>query len=255
MWKDRTIRAAAKAAVVVISLLPCVAVCQEASLGPRGCFIRKYPVGSNSAGYSWVRIAIGHKTLAETTSSVSKEPIPGEENVDFDFGYHSLPNVQFGYSAWSCSKHGASLQCSVECDSGGITLHPLLNGDLLVEGSVAVGVAPLSSILLHQDGSLQFEGPHTLRRVDPQQCVRPVRETNDARVIFQPGDYSPKIRELSSQLAKLGFLAAPSDSLYSTDVAGAMRKFQASIGLNPTGMADVQSIRLLALQAETRGGC
>jgi peptidoglycan hydrolase-like protein with peptidoglycan-binding domain len=94
-----------------------------------------------------------------------------------------------------------------------------------------------------------------LRRVPEDQCRRPEASVADSFVQFRPGDYSPAIKNIGSQLAKLGYLSAPSDALYSNELSAAMREFQLNSGLTPTGLADVKSIRALRIRTITSGGC
>jgi murein L,D-transpeptidase YcbB/YkuD len=50
-------------------------------------------------------------------------------------------------------------------------------------------------------------------------------------------------------------LTTPGTSLFTNEVADALRRFQLKFHLPPTGTADPQTIRMLNIRAVVEGGC
>jgi peptidoglycan hydrolase-like protein with peptidoglycan-binding domain len=85
---------------------------------------------------------------------------------------------------------------------------------------------------------------------------RPAGKKPSRRSRRRPGQTAPtseRISEIQAALAKDGsFQGAPSGK-WDDDTAGAMRRFQAAHGLNPTGKLDARSLQKLGLGSETAG--
>ena len=212
-----------------------------------GCYARNYPKGAVAEDYSSIRIGI-------------RPPAAGTRGaVMLSFQHGSLPHASFGYDELTephtCKFEAGKIRCGIECDGGHIELRPLINGDLLVAGGIRIEEARLSSLLLAGGSNFSFGGTHVLRRAPAEMCRAADTTANDTRVLFQPGDFHTAVTEVSVQLAKLGFLSAPPSPLYAQETAAAMRTFQASMGLPPTGNADARSVRILNITAVTSGGC
>jgi cytoskeletal protein RodZ len=72
----------------------------------------------------------------------------------------------------------------------------------------------------------------------------------------QPGQKSPtsdRVIEIQSALAKNGSFAGEPNGKWDEFTSDAMRKFQASHGLNPTGKLDALTLQKLGLGSETAG--
>ena len=72
----------------------------------------------------------------------------------------------------------------------------------------------------------------------------------------QPGQKAPttdRVIEIQSALAKDGSFAGMADGKWDDETAAAIRKFQASHGLNPTGRLDARTLQKLGLGSETAG--
>jgi peptidoglycan hydrolase-like protein with peptidoglycan-binding domain len=72
----------------------------------------------------------------------------------------------------------------------------------------------------------------------------------------QPGQKAPtsdRVIEIQSALAKDGSFAGTADGKWDDETAAAMRKFQASHGLNPTGRLDARTLQKLGLGSQTAG--
>src|SRR5215467_1644167 len=72
----------------------------------------------------------------------------------------------------------------------------------------------------------------------------------------QPGQKAPasdRVIAIQSALAKDGSFTGTPDGKWSDDTASAMRRFQASHGLNPTGRLDALTLQKLGLGSETAG--
>jgi hypothetical protein len=243
--------------ILAISLSFCAeAVAAETNPGAiQGCFVRDYPQGATTGGYSRIVVSIG---AIGSKSSSSDDPAARLQGRDVQVYYKlwSLPHADVGYDKWQCSDRGHSILCPQECGLSDMTLRPLLNGDLLVEAGFEIDQARVQSLILDRsNGLFVFNGTHVLRRAPPEQCVRPTSPGDENRIVFQPGDYHLAIAEIGAQLAKLGFLLASTGELYSNEIAEAMRAFQASVGAPVTGLADARSLRLLGLSATLSGSC
>jgi peptidoglycan hydrolase-like protein with peptidoglycan-binding domain len=72
----------------------------------------------------------------------------------------------------------------------------------------------------------------------------------------QPGQKAPtsdRVSEIQSALAKDGSFTGMADGRWDDDTVAAMRKFQASHGLNPTGRLDALTLQKLGLGSQTAG--
>ena len=72
----------------------------------------------------------------------------------------------------------------------------------------------------------------------------------------QPGQKAPtneRVSEIQSALAKDGSFTGTADGKWDDDTVAAMRKFQASHGLNPTGRLDAPTLQKLGLGSQTAG--
>jgi hypothetical protein len=223
-----------------------------APLPPNGCYARDYPKRVDPENYEWIRLRIdnyepraGHE--------------PSDREVTLKYAHWSLPHADFGYDGLYCKIEGAAISCSVQCDGGAITLRQLVNGDLLLEGdpSLRVEDGRVSSVILgsREADGFSFSGTHTLRPVPLQMCQARDLLADPARILFQVGDYHPLVMQVSVQLAKLGFLTVPPAPIYSHHTVAAMRAFQSSIGLEPTGITNARTLKLLRARATTTAGC
>jgi peptidoglycan hydrolase-like protein with peptidoglycan-binding domain len=61
------------------------------------------------------------------------------------------------------------------------------------------------------------------------------------------------VSEIQAALAKDGSFTGTADGKWDDETAAAMRKFQASHGLNPTGRLDALTLQKLGLGSETAG--
>src|SRR5262249_10093739 len=76
------------------------------------------------------------------------------------------------------------------------------------------------------------------------------------RLRRQPGQKAPsseRVSEIQSALAKDGSFTGPADGKWDEDTILAMRKFQASHGLNATGRLDALTLQKLGLGSRTAG--
>jgi peptidoglycan hydrolase-like protein with peptidoglycan-binding domain len=72
----------------------------------------------------------------------------------------------------------------------------------------------------------------------------------------QPGQKAPtsdRVSEIQSALAKNGSFAGEPNGKWDDSTSDAMRKFQASHGLNPTGKLDALTLQKLGLGSQTAG--
>jgi cytoskeletal protein RodZ len=72
----------------------------------------------------------------------------------------------------------------------------------------------------------------------------------------QPGQKAPtsdRVNEIQSALAKDGSFAGEPNGKWDDSTSDAMRKFQASHGLNPTGKLDALTLQRLGLGSQTAG--
>lgn len=72
----------------------------------------------------------------------------------------------------------------------------------------------------------------------------------------QPGQKAPtsdRVSEIQSALAKNGSFAGEPNGKWDDSTSEAMRKFQASHGLNPTGKLDALTLQKLGLGSQTAG--
>ena len=72
----------------------------------------------------------------------------------------------------------------------------------------------------------------------------------------QPGQKAPtneRVSEIQSALAKDGSFTGTADGKWDDDTVAAMRKFQASHGLTPTGRLDAPTLQKLGLGSQTAG--
>ena len=72
----------------------------------------------------------------------------------------------------------------------------------------------------------------------------------------RPGQTAPtseRISEIQAALAKDGSFQGVPSGKWDDDTAGAMRRFQAGHGLNPTGKLDALTLQKLGLGSETAG--
>jgi peptidoglycan hydrolase-like protein with peptidoglycan-binding domain len=72
----------------------------------------------------------------------------------------------------------------------------------------------------------------------------------------QPGQKAPtsdRVSEIQTALAKDGSFNGTANGKWDDDTTGAMRKFQAAHGLNPTGKLDALTLQKLGLGSETAG--
>jgi len=85
---------------------------------------------------------------------------------------------------------------------------------------------------------------------------RSTGKRNGVRSRRQPGQKAPtsdRVSEIQAALAKDGSFAGTPNGKWDDDTAGAMRKFQAAHGLNPTGKLDALSLQKLGLGSQTAG--
>ena len=72
----------------------------------------------------------------------------------------------------------------------------------------------------------------------------------------QPGQKAPtsdRVSEIQTALAKDGSFNGTANGKWDDDTTGAMRKFQAAHGLNPTGKLDALTLQKLGLGSQTAG--
>jgi putative peptidoglycan binding protein len=217
----------------------------EAPLVANGCYEHQYAKGVNATGYAWVRISVE----------------PGEDRdrprakLNIKYGHTSMPAAEFGTVVW-CLRDGASIVCPAECGGGTLRLRPLIDDHILVEADgFLITESSASTLLLLDNGTFRFIGTHVLQSAPAEHCSTDKTKADDTRVLFQPGDYHPRVTLINRQLAKLGFLSAPSDPLYTRETAAAMKAFQLSMGYEPTGLAGSRSLRALSVRALTTGTC
>jgi peptidoglycan hydrolase-like protein with peptidoglycan-binding domain len=83
-----------------------------------------------------------------------------------------------------------------------------------------------------------------------------MRKRTSSRSRRQPGQRAPssdRVSEIQAALAKDGSFTGTADGKWDDETAAAMRKFQASHGLNPTGRLDALTLQKLGLGSETAG--
>jgi len=73
------------------------------------------------------------------------------------------------------------------------------------------------------------------------------------RVKGQAAPTPDRISEIQEALAKKGAFAGTATGKWDDDTVGAMKKFQASNGLNPTGKLDAPTLQRLGLGSQTAG--
>jgi len=101
------------------------------------------------------------------------------------------------------------------------------------------------------------KGPATKKAsgTAPKTSARTGKRTN-SRSRRQPGQKAPmsdRVIEIQSALAKDGSFNGMADGKWSDETTAAMRKFQASHGLNPTGRLDALTLQKLGLGSQTAG--
>lgn len=97
-------------------------------------------------------------------------------------------------------------------------------------------------------------GPKTSTRSGASSSKSGKRTSGRSR--RQPGQKAPtsdRVIEIQSALAKDGSFAGTADGKWDDETAAAMRKFQASHGLNPTGRLDARTLQKLGLGSQTAG--
>ena len=221
-----------------------------------GCYERHFAKGMTLDNYSWMRVIVERQSENRSESEGSDGWKPSDRQITMNFGFNSLPDADFGYEKMThCRQRGPDIECGAFCDGGRTYFRFLPGGDLLVEsGGMRVSGGRTSSILLQPYSGLGFSGTYVLKRVSDAQCrTEPV--ASHGRTLLQVGDYHALVVDVTTQLAKLGFLTSPADATYTQEVANAMAAFQASVGLEPSGRADAQALRLLNVHAITGGGC
>jgi hypothetical protein len=223
-----------------------------------GCFVRDYPRRAGTRDYANIEVAIRSAPADGVSNySVGAEEGKGElVTVDFSYAFWSLPKVALGLENFRCPRQNGKITCTIEC-SGQMKLLPLINGDLLLSADrMEIDTGGVSSLIV-QDPAENFtlRGTHVLRRVGPGRCLKPKPESDRGGIVLQQGDYHPFVRQLSAQLAKLGFLTAPGTSFFSDEIAAALRAFQANARLEPSGVADARTIRLLNVRSVAESGC
>lgn len=222
-----------------------------------GCFVRSYPrIGAGNIAE--IRVVV-RPTPKEGPVFDSYDAQVGKttSSIDISYRFWELPNVAFGIENFRCPRIGGKIVCGIECGGGSISVSPLLKGDLLVEARKLLAAnGGVSSLLLVDDAdSFSMKGTHTLKRVEPAQCEGVGQSSTTGGIVLQQGDYHPYVRRITTQLAKLGYLANSSTSLFTPDVTSALKAFQEKFRLEPTGIADPATMRLLNVRAIVEGGC
>lgn len=239
------------AATALALALPVAASAEPPQIQP-GCYAHDYAPGQTEQDISHLQVVVGPNLGPNETQNEVWQ------SIDIDYQYQAVPTANFGWSWQTCSHHGSTIRCGIECDGGSVKIRPLAGGELLVESDFSIRVARVSSLALGFAGmldlGLRFTGTHILQPRPAWQCLD--RTSSDAsRVMFQAGDYHDSVKNLTTQLSKLGHLALAPGNLYTDEVADAVRNFQSSLGLAPTGKADVRTIRMLNVYSTVSGGC
>jgi hypothetical protein len=113
----------------------------------QGCFVKKYAKGASAGDYSWIRVSIDLRPKNIGIDSPNPNSFDEPIEVELWYSHWSLPRASLGPN-WHCGASGARISCSVECDGGGASLRPLVNGDLLLDAHVMVEEARgLGSVL------------------------------------------------------------------------------------------------------------
>jgi len=100
------------------------------------------------------------------------------------------------------------------------------------------------------------KGPSTKKAAEASKTASRTGKRTTGRSRKQPGQKAPasdRVIEIQSALAKEGSFTGTPDGKWSDDTASAMRRFQASHGLNPTGRLDALTLQKLGLGSETAG--
>lgn len=79
------------------------------------------------------------------------------------------------------------------------------------------------------------------------------RKKKSKRVKGQGAPTPERINEIQDALARKGAFSGTPSGKWDDDTVGAMRKFQASNGLNPTGKLDAPTLQKLGLGSDTAG--
>jgi len=96
----------------------------------------------------------------------------------------------------------------------------------------------------------------TASKASPRSAASRTGKRASSRSRRPPGQKAPtsdRVSEIQAALAKDGSFAGRPDGKWDDDTTTAVRKFQASHGLNPTGRLDALTLQKLGLGSETAG--
>ena len=145
-------------------------------------------------------------------------------------------------------------------------MHNLLNNrrmTRLILAAMAVGSLTLPAAVVAQTSSasktahkpLTGSGPAKTATGTGKKSSKSGRKSN-SRTKRAKGQAAPtpdRINEIQSALARKGVYTGTASGKWDDSTAEAMRKFQASHGLNPTGKYDALTLEKLGLGSETAG--
>jgi hypothetical protein len=241
---------------VVVVLSPTTTVLAQSSSGADGCFVKEYPRAENTNDLARIEVAVRKPADPRSRRFFGFKDDGESSAIEVRYRFWSIPNAEFSIDDFRCprAKNG-KITCSVDCN-GAVSFSPLINGDLLVVSDrIGTDSGSVSSLVLTDDAdAFSLLGVHVLRRVNPELCHE-VARPNGGGIVLQRGDYHPYVRQISTQLAKLGFWTTPGTSLFTEELSNAIRDFQTKFQLEPTGSADTATIRTLDIQAVTGGSC
>jgi len=125
-----------------------------------------------------------------------------------------------------------------------------------VAASSAKPASPKAATAKASGKTAPAKGPSTKKAADTSKTASRTGKRTAGRSRKQPGQKAPaseRVTEIQSALAKDGSFTGTPDGKWSDDTASAMRRFQASHGLNPTGRLDALTLQKLGLGSETAG--
>ena len=125
-----------------------------------------------------------------------------------------------------------------------------------VAASSAKPASPKAATAKASGKTAPAKGPSTKKAAEASKAASRTGKRTTGRSRKQPGQKAPasdRVIEIQSALAKDGSFSGTPDGKWSDDTASAMRRFQASHGLNPTGRLDARTLQKLGLGSETAG--
>jgi hypothetical protein len=155
-----------------------------------------------------------------------------------------------------CTRQGAKINCSVDCDGGHATME-LVGGKLnFVTDRVRLGGSIETALpMVEDEDGHDLVGSFTLSRVPQQVCTTAFANESRNVSALQRGDYSPRVLRVEKYLSELGYLVQRPDWYFDKASEAAVGAFQRSAGLPVSGIADERTITKLRLVTELRGGC